>query len=104
MNLFYQIKKKKEQNSMKISSKKKAIKYIQKSKSRIKNEKNQNENDLQIQYYERVISQKQVFMQFADERKERQKKQNKKPKMMPKINKKQKKEENCNYYYYIINI
>ena len=39
-----------------------------------KNEKNQNENDLQIQYYERVISQKQVFMQFADERKERQKK------------------------------
>ena len=38
-----------------------------------KNERNQNENDLQIQYYEKVISQKSVFMQFADERKERQK-------------------------------
>ena len=39
-----------------------------------KNEKNKNENDLQVQYYETVISQKKLFMQFADERKERQKK------------------------------
>jgi len=39
-----------------------------------KNEKNKNENDLQIQYYETVIKQKYLFMQFADERKERQKK------------------------------
>ena len=39
-----------------------------------KNVKNRNENELQVQYYEKVISQKTVFMQFADERKERQKK------------------------------
>ena len=39
-----------------------------------KNQKNKNENDLQVQYYETVISQKKLFMQFADERKERQKK------------------------------
>lgn len=39
-----------------------------------KNKRNQNENDLQIQYYETVIQQKSLFMQFADERKERQKK------------------------------
>ena len=39
-----------------------------------KNEKNKSENDLQIQYYETVIKQKYLFMQFADERKERQKK------------------------------
>ena len=39
-----------------------------------KNEKNKNENDLQVQYYETVIKQKYLFMQFADERKERQKK------------------------------
>ena len=38
-----------------------------------KNLHNKNENDLQVQYYEKVISQKSVFMQFADERKERQK-------------------------------
>ena len=29
---------------------------------------------MQVQYYETVISQKKLFMQFADERKERQKK------------------------------
>jgi len=39
-----------------------------------KNQHNQNENELQVQYYEKIISQKAVFMQFADERKERQKK------------------------------
>ena len=39
-----------------------------------KNLKNKNENDLQVQYYETVIKQKYLFMQFADERKERQKK------------------------------
>ena len=39
-----------------------------------KNEKNRNENDLQVQYYETVIKQKYLFMHFADERKERQKK------------------------------
>ena len=39
-----------------------------------KNTKNKNENDLQVQYYETVIKQKYLFMQFADERKERQKK------------------------------
>ena len=39
-----------------------------------KNTKNKNENDLQVQYYETVIRQKYLFMQFADERKERQKK------------------------------
>ena len=39
-----------------------------------KNQKNKNENDLQVQYYETVIRQKYLFMQFADERKERQKK------------------------------
>ena len=40
----------------------------------MKNAKNRNENELQVQYYEKIISQKSVFMQFADERKERQKK------------------------------
>ena len=39
-----------------------------------KNLRNKNENDLQVQYYETVIKQKYMFMQFADERKERQKK------------------------------
>ena len=47
------------------------------SKIEQQNQKNQiskNENDLQVQYYETVIRQKYLFMQFADERKERQKK------------------------------
>ena len=39
-----------------------------------KNLKNKNENDLQVHYYETVIRQKYLFMQFADDRKERQKK------------------------------
>ena len=39
-----------------------------------KNLRNKNENDLQVQYYETVIRQKYLFMQFADDRKERQKK------------------------------
>ena len=39
-----------------------------------KNIRNKNENDLQVQYYETVIKQKYLFMQFADQRKERQKK------------------------------
>ena len=39
-----------------------------------KNDHNQNEHDLQVEYYERIIKQKYMFMQFADERKERQKK------------------------------
>ena len=39
-----------------------------------KNLKNKNENDLQVQYYETVIKQKYMFMQFGDERKERQRK------------------------------
>ena len=51
-----------------------------------KNLRNKNENDLQVQYYETVIREKTRFMQFADERKERQKKSNKKPKMTLKIN------------------
>ena len=38
------------------------------------NIQNKKENDLQIQYYETVIKQKKVFMQFSDDRKERQKK------------------------------
>jgi hypothetical protein len=53
-----------------------------------KNTKNKNENDLQVQYYETVIRQKYLFMQFADQRKERQKKLNKMQKMTHKINKK----------------
>ena len=61
-----------------------------------KNLKNKNENDLQVQYYETVIKQKYLFMQFADERKERQKK-------IEQINKKLKKEENCNCLCYITN-
>ena len=36
--------------------------------------RNRSENDLQIQYYETVIRQKELFMQLADERKNRQKK------------------------------
>ena len=40
----------------------------------LKNIRDKNENDLQVQYYEKVISQKTTFMHFADERKERQKK------------------------------
>ena len=39
-----------------------------------KNERNRNENDLQVQYYQKIITQKTTFMHFADERKERQKK------------------------------
>ena len=39
-----------------------------------KNLRNENENELQVQYYETVIREKSRFMQFADERKERQKK------------------------------
>ena len=39
-----------------------------------KNARNKDENDLQVEYYEKVISQKTTFMHFADERKERQKK------------------------------
>ena len=39
----------------------------------MKNERNRNENDLQKQYYEQVITQKKTFMEFADERKESQK-------------------------------
>ena len=39
-----------------------------------KNEHNQNEHDLQVQRFEEIIEQKYKFMQFADERKERQKK------------------------------
>ena len=48
--------------------------YSKIEKQNQKNDKNKNENDLQIQYYETVIKQKYLFMQFADERKERQKK------------------------------
>ena len=69
-----------------------------------RNIQNKKENDLQIQYYETVIKQKSMFIQFTDDRKERQKKLNNKQKMIIKINKKLKKEENCSYYYYIINI
>ena len=36
--------------------------------------RNRSENDLQIQYYETVIRQKELFMQLADDRKNRQKK------------------------------
>ena len=48
--------------------------YSKIEEQNMKNEKNRNENELQVQYYEKIISQKSVFMQFADERKERQKK------------------------------
>ena len=48
--------------------------YSKIEKQNQKNDKNKNENDLQVQYYETVIRQKYLFMQFADERKERQKK------------------------------
>ena len=40
----------------------------------LKNKYSKNEQDLQIQYYETVIKQKYMFIQSADERKERQKK------------------------------
>ena len=39
-----------------------------------KNKNEKNEQDLQIQYYETIIKQKYMFIQSADERKERQKK------------------------------
>ena len=39
-----------------------------------RNIQNKKENDLQIQYYETVIKQKSMFIQFTDDRKERQKK------------------------------
>ena len=45
---------------------------IENIKTKNKNEKN--EQDLQIQYYETIIKQKYMFIQSADERKERQKK------------------------------
>ena len=47
--------------------------YSKIEEQRKKNERNQNENDLQKQYYEQVITQKKTFMEFADERKESQK-------------------------------
>ena len=37
------------------------------------NERNQNENELQIEYYETIIRQKSMFMQLSDDKKERQK-------------------------------
>ena len=37
------------------------------------NERNQNENELQVEYYETVIKQKAMFMQLSDDKKERQK-------------------------------
>ena len=56
-----------------INEKKNQIQYkIDEQTSRIR--KNRSENDLQIQYYETVIRQKVLFMQLADDRKERQKK------------------------------
>lgn len=39
-----------------------------------KNERDQDENNLKIGYYETIISQKKMFIEFEDERKERQKK------------------------------
>ena len=48
--------------------------YSKIEQQNLKNQRNKNENDLQVQYYETVIRQKYLFMQFADERKERQKK------------------------------
>ena len=47
--------------------------YSKIEEQRMKNERNRNENDLQKQYYEQVITQKKTFMEFADERKESQK-------------------------------
>ena len=47
--------------------------YSKIEEQRMKNELNRNENDLQKQYYEQVITQKKTFMEFADERKESQK-------------------------------
>ena len=37
------------------------------------NERNQNENELQIEYYETIIRQKSMFMKFSDDKNERQK-------------------------------
>ena len=47
--------------------------YSKIEEQRMTNERNRNENDLQKQYYEQVITQKKTFMEFADERKESQK-------------------------------
>ena len=41
--------------------------YSKIEEQRMKNERNRNENDLQKQYYEQVITQKKTFMEFADE-------------------------------------
>ena len=48
--------------------------YSQIEEQNEKNKHNEKENKLQVQYYETVIKQKSLFMQFADDRKERQKK------------------------------
>jgi len=75
MNRFYSIKKKErillEENE--IKEKKNQVQYkIDEEHQKIL--RNRSENDLQIQYYETVIRQKELFMQLADDRKNRQKK------------------------------
>ena len=60
-----------EENS--INAKKNQIQYkIDEENKKIL--RNRSENDLQVQYYETVIKQKTLFMELADERKERQQK------------------------------
>lgn len=51
---------------------KKNSKYSQISAQNSKNDYEKNENDLQIKYYQKIISQKNRFLQAADERKEKQ--------------------------------
>ena len=61
------------------------------------------ENDLQVKYYEIVINQKKLFMQFADERKERQKKVEQEANNDTQYKQEVEKEENYNYLNFIIN-
>ena len=74
MNLSYSTKKKERAKLDENIIKEKGNQVYSKiEEQKKKNERNQNENDLQKQYYEQVITQKKTFMEFADERKESQK-------------------------------
>ena len=58
---------------------------------------------MQVKYYEIVINQKELFMQFADERKERQKKVEQEANNDTQYKQEVEKEENYNYLNFIIN-
>ena len=58
---------------------------------------------MKVKYYETVISQKKLFMQFADERKERQKKVEQEANNDTQYKQEVEKEENYNYLNFIIN-